>query len=445
MPTIDQRILIAAPPDIIWAYLSDIRKNPEWQTDCKSLSILSQTHEGIGTRWRSEQAKNHAVVIQITAWYNGLGYEYTYIDGTSYKQNLGRIRLQETAEGTVVQWTFNFEGGGLGQRGAARKIETTMANSLRELHKQLHAYKKRTLEPKSLMQDDPGVEARSTYKPRYPSAIENSEGFKSDTQPKSPISLSYEPPITDDDNQHIPTLNQLTQDEPPVAVDDTRPRVATAPPVIVDTPSFEVPTSAPLRDPSPPDVPFDEPEFLADLEYNKQFAPPTTLKSTDTQPVRSVKQEEVAQPIESHAAETYDDTIGDELHEPITATVETYPIEKIPVEIPVIEPVESLESIEEPEPSATFISSAPAEIAPQDEAPVIEPPQPVEPITPVTNASGASIWEVFGIKRPSDSEEIQPVAIPEVPEENVFEFSSQRIGLKIRLRNRRIKLRRPQI
>ena len=52
MTTIDHRILIPAAPDVVWDYISDISRNPEWQVDCREVIFLTSRREGPGLRWR---------------------------------------------------------------------------------------------------------------------------------------------------------------------------------------------------------------------------------------------------------------------------------------------------------------------------------------------------------------------------------------------------------
>src|SRR5688572_27543286 len=160
MNTVDQRILIPTPPDVVWEYISDITKNPQWQSDCKSVTFLTSKRSGPGMRWRSAAAKGREQVIEITAWYDGLGYQYTYVDGIPFRNGMGRIRLQEIPEGTVVQWTIQYEMGGLlggvrGSFGIMKQLETMMAASLNMLKKQVNnsGAAQNWREAKSLMRD----------------------------------------------------------------------------------------------------------------------------------------------------------------------------------------------------------------------------------------------------------------------------------------------------
>lgn len=226
MAIIDQRILIPAHQDVVWAYVSDLTNNAEWQADCRAVSFLSTKHTGTGTRWRSTTSQGRDSVMEITSWYNGLGYEYLYVDGGSFKKNQGRLRLQEIPEGTVVQWTFSFEGGGglFGGGRVTRQIDSDMAASLKALYKQIKNFTKdqnEAIVAKSLIREAPDVEARAAYKPRHPSAL--AEGALSDVAEGAVLLPVEGEPATEPEDARLITAIDL-HSEPPVSVDDTRPR-----------------------------------------------------------------------------------------------------------------------------------------------------------------------------------------------------------------------------
>ena len=231
MAIIDQRILIPARQELVWSYLSDLTKNAEWQADCQSVSFVTTKHDGVGARWRSGSDRGKDAVLEVTSWYNGLGYEYIYIDGAPFNDNKCRLRLQEIPEGTVVQWTVTFEGGGMfGGGRSVRQFDAMMAASLKQLYKQIKAFNSsEALAARSLMRDAPDVEARAAYKPRHPSSLTGEAG--------GPISedavllpSTDEPAVAAEDAGLVQVID-LTA-EPPVAVDDTRPR-----PAVTDEPS----------------------------------------------------------------------------------------------------------------------------------------------------------------------------------------------------------------
>jgi hypothetical protein len=269
MNILDQRILIQdVPPDVVWRHVSDIAQNPTWQVDCRSVSFLSTRRTGPGVRWRYTNDQGRECVVETTAWYDGLGYEYTFVDGVPFRNSRGRIRLQEIPEGTVVQWTLNYETSGVlgGVRNTItlkRHLETAMVESLKTLWGFIHQSSagRGIHEPKSLMRDGPDYEARTKYQPRHPSMakVEQNTGVG------------------------IP--------EPPISDEDTRPRT----PVIVDEPPRQ-----------------DEAEFEGDFSM---FEPPRDRASTGTEPSAQAGDEETVTAEESPVA------IDDSRDEPTAESV----------------------------------------------------------------------------------------------------------------------------
>lgn len=202
MKTIDQRILIPIAPQVVWDYISDINNNIHWQVDYRNISFLSSRRSGPNVRWRYSDHKNREFVVETTAWYEGMGYEYTFIDGVPYQECTGRIRLQEIPEGTVVQWTFTYQYGGIFRFlrhlfDNSRQIEDTMVDSLRALWKQLNPKDsdRNISDSKTAIREGLSYEARVQYKPRHPS------GKKESKVTPSMINPLKEPPITDEDTR----------------------------------------------------------------------------------------------------------------------------------------------------------------------------------------------------------------------------------------------------
>lgn len=290
MTTIDQRILIPTPPEVVWEYISEIRNNPRWQAGCTGVNFLTSKVSGPGTRWRQTVEKSSEQVIEIAAWYEGLGYQYTYIDGMPFRDGIGRIRLQEIPEGTVVQWTITYEMGGLlgGMRsslGLNRRLETMMVTSLKALWKQVNesGSAQRLREAKSLMRDAPDAEARANYKPRHVPVVDlRTEGDGEAAPPVTPVPAPAPLSELDGDAKYRPPAG-YTIPEPPVAEDDTRPR---QPVVSVESPAPSEPIRRRL---SIHELVEDaeEPEFLQDMV---RFAPPAVEPPgmDDTQPIRPV-------------------------------------------------------------------------------------------------------------------------------------------------------------
>lgn len=168
MSLIDQRILIVAPADAVWSHLTATTTLPKWNRLTKQLSVLSTHETGVGARRRCTDDRGRTTVEQITAWVENIGYEYVMVDGP-YRNIKGRVRLQAVADGTIVNWTVDYQLKGplAGLRNVLlfrRGYQRMMADSLRELRKVVEKSGVR-LDPEKqarfAMQADPGIEARA--------------------------------------------------------------------------------------------------------------------------------------------------------------------------------------------------------------------------------------------------------------------------------------------
>ena len=270
MNVIEQRILIPVPPDTIWNYISDFSNNPHWQADCHSISFLTTAHTGPNVRWRSASKQGHEYVVEVTAWYNRAGYEYRIVDGTPFKENLGRIRLQEVPEGTIVQWAFNYEPGGVfgGVRNAIstkRSVENSIVNSLWTLWRRITEAKASATSEnyisKSLMRDAPDVEERSHYRPRHPSILVEAE---------SPSNTSKEPAITDEDTKPHP-VNAIPAEAKSISSEYVEPDFVRG-----------IPREDADLAVSPAKFAIDSPEIA-----DEQFRPPKDIETIRTAPSKS--------------------------------------------------------------------------------------------------------------------------------------------------------------
>ena len=210
MNELDQTILIAAAPDAVWAYVSDLNQNPAWQSDCQSVVFLSKQRSGKGTRWRYRDLSGKEFELEITAWYDGLGYEYRYLDGRAR----GRIRLHEIAEGTTIQWTLSYEtqgrlGGMRNALGLKRNYRRFMDDSLLALQVTVKRSvgNDNSFQARSLMRDSLAYEARVNYRPRHLSPVRDGDS----TLPPPPIE---EPPVLEEDTRPHPALADASKDSP---------------------------------------------------------------------------------------------------------------------------------------------------------------------------------------------------------------------------------------
>ncbi|GAB4510410.1 MAG: hypothetical protein OHK0046_07180 [Anaerolineae bacterium] len=347
MTTIDQRILIPTSPNIIWDYISNLSNNPKWQFGCRSVAFITTFHQGQGTRWRYTGAGRKEYVAEVTAWYDRLGYEYRIVDGVPYKENRGRIRLQETPEGTIVQWTFSYELGGAlsGFRnalGVRRNVESMIIESLWELWRKTSKSGQSAAAPftaKSLMQDAPDVQKRSEYKPRHPSVLEQ-------------------------DNLHA----RLAAEEPPVIEGDTRPRVA-APGLPEVQPAAAEP----------------EPDFLAGIPES----PAATDVRTSTETPAFTPDDSWWQRREPETTKSA--SVATEIEQE-TSPVEHTPWKPVPVDEDNTQPAAESQST-----AATTASDY-----------VLEP---LPSKNPALDTSQLSVFDLFGLPKPSETQEMAPVQV----------------------------------
>jgi hypothetical protein len=325
------------------------------------------------------------------------------------------------------------------------------------------------------MRDAPDVEARSNYQPRHPSPTGSAVTSSGRGEPAA--TSVPEPPVREDDGQPISVVASLPAQgasgiaEPPIAEDDTRPRAALAP---VDAEAI------------PPDLE-GEPEFLEELVDLSRFEPPRD--PTDTQPKRAPAAEELAvpeeaaeppaEPVELKAAATEPDAT-----EPLAFT----PPEFLPdyltpaIEPPHDTPVQADEAPDAGEPDfplrqalADRSVESEAEATPEgSDQPIVSElfVQPENATVPVTEsdqatieniaqpaseekageADSASIWDVFGVPRPSETEQTETMSVaPEAPDVEAVAVEriplpngngAGRAGLRITLRRKLARVRR---
>lgn len=310
MNAIDLEILIPASPDFIWRFLGDLAQSVEWQEGVKSISFLTTQREGRGTRWRYATNRGNDVIVEVTAWYDTLGYEYKVVDGAGFGENQGRIRLHEVTDGTLVRWTFNYElSGMLGglrnvmrhKRGASKQIQESLRNLHRQVLKESGGIS--THQARANVREAPDVDERSIYTPRHPS--------------------SYIDPTTD-------TEKLLEEDMP-----------------------------MPLM-----------------FEYELASAAPTSAPEMDTKPNPVVQTGDISPEADVPQAKV------EEATQPIAMEIVAYE----PQASSEVEEAPSAEQEEEPAPEVSDIG-----------------PEPAPREARAVDTSGVSVFEIFGLRKPSEA------------------------------------------
>lgn len=410
MNLIDHRILIPASPEHVWRFVGDLYRNVEWHVNAKNLSILtSLAKPGAGTRFRLSQQRGRDQVWEVTAWYDRFGYEYHIVEGSPFRQNKGLFRLQETPEGTVVQWTLNYSGGGL-FGGGGKAQEQIIIESLQKLYKLITRSKEvDTFQAKSLMRDDPGVEARANYRPRHSTSVptESGEGVRVPKSPYAPPTPSKPIPAVPIDNPFatpaafnpLPAPRKLEETRPrPTVVEPVSNPTSLEPDFLIDepnTPFSEIP-SEPLR--VPPVMPvFNAPQPIQD--DMPVFAPPVFRPPPSVENAPSVNKPMIP-------PDFLDDAPPARLPMPTPPPMPPVVIAPPPVFAP-----PSL--VISPPPVAPQPPSVEAESTPIAPEPVIPIDPPVAPKAPardkLSDTSKLSVFEIFGLLKPSETQPMAPL------------------------------------
>ncbi len=344
MPLIDQRILIAAAAETVWPYLTQPEHLMRWHLGCKQLSILTTRAQGVGTRRRCTDGRGKSTVEEITAWLENIGYEYKVVDGP-YRAFRARIRLQPAPEGTIVNWIVEYQRRGLlsGLRellGGRRHTEHLMSESLRNLRKVVE---------RSGARLDPARQARVAMQPapdvtaRAARGAEAMRAQLANTVPSAPLVISEE-----------------------------------------DAPEPSAPTLIHQQ-------PLAEPSFVTKLSAVEH--PPVTLDSiADTKPRKPKGLAEALQQTKASSAPARTENSAWD------SSARTVPISLVAPPLPPAEPTQALESAPPQPHTPPEIAPTPARGLPRPELPKREMPKP----TDLYDTGELSIWEIFGVPRPSE-------------------------------------------
>jgi uncharacterized membrane protein len=395
VPLIDQRILIDAPPQMIWDFVSDPDKLTRWHAGYSGISVLTTQRTGAGTRRRCTPAGGGKDAIEeITAWVVGLGYEYRLVDGGPYRSLQGRLRLQPGPDGTTVQWTITYRPKGLfgllrDQFSGRRQLAQMMADSLRQLRRQIDTLGVRMDEAqraKMSIQGRLDATARAQYQRRY----------------APPPGLETAAP-----DEAVPEAALATNDQP-AAVPPAEPEIPAA-----AVPSFVSDLTGGIVEPeidNEADTQPRPPEGLREAIATQQAAeesraaePEITAADTHPTPLERFEQPPAALPVQppvlpSAVPPSAIPAPTAQPEEPEHARIT--PPHGIPVVRPILagdEPSDEVPTKPKP-PRETDAPSPPSEIEPAQH-PVTLPPQ-----TPIHDTGEISIWEVFGVKRPSEQD-----------------------------------------
>ncbi len=135
---IEVSINIPAPPQEVWDYAADLARNVEWMSDAHTITFVSATTEGVGTKFDCLTKVGPLQTtdrMEVTEWSppHALGIEHRgAVRGT------GRFTLTPSDEGTLFTWTEEltlpwYFGSRVGLRPASAVLERVWRKNLRSL------------------------------------------------------------------------------------------------------------------------------------------------------------------------------------------------------------------------------------------------------------------------------------------------------------------------
>jgi uncharacterized protein YndB with AHSA1/START domain len=99
---------IDAPPDIVWAVMSDVERWHEWTASITSVTRLGQGPFGVGSRAHVRQPKLRAADFIVTDFVPG--QEFTWVTHSPGIGATARHAVEATPQGSRATLSIRFEG-----------------------------------------------------------------------------------------------------------------------------------------------------------------------------------------------------------------------------------------------------------------------------------------------------------------------------------------------
>lgn len=99
---------ISAPPERVWAVMSDIERWPEWATSVTRIERLDTGPLAVGHRARIRQPRLLPAVWQVTALEPGRGF--TWVTRSPGVRVTGRHWVEPSSAGSRAHITLRFDG-----------------------------------------------------------------------------------------------------------------------------------------------------------------------------------------------------------------------------------------------------------------------------------------------------------------------------------------------
>lgn len=77
MVVIENSVLIARPPEVVFDYLTDLRHELEWNPQCRSMEKISDGPIGLGTKFLAKWKQSPLIEVECTAFDRPRAWQYT--------------------------------------------------------------------------------------------------------------------------------------------------------------------------------------------------------------------------------------------------------------------------------------------------------------------------------------------------------------------------------
>jgi hypothetical protein len=139
MTEIASRIEIAATPDAVFQWASDLRNESTWNPDARSILKVTEAPVGLGTKYRAQWKGSPMLDVECIAFEPPRSW--THHNGGPVEVT-SQFRVEPASVGSVLDCTFTVKGHGIGKVFApilARKMRKQIPTNLERIRQHLQS------------------------------------------------------------------------------------------------------------------------------------------------------------------------------------------------------------------------------------------------------------------------------------------------------------------